>query len=159
MSLQDWVFALHLVAAATLVGGLVMSWIFVVALRTVEEPDLTLNLSRVAMVATGAIVVGLPSVIGLGIWLAILRPQLRPWHGWAIAAIVLWAIAAAAVSRSFVEYAKSTRKARELMASRQFGPSSELRALNRTSTGLLFRAVASAAIVLIVVDMIYKPGA
>jgi hypothetical protein len=32
-------------------------------------------------------------------------------------------------------------------------------ALNRTSTGLLLRALASAAIVLIVIDMIYKPGA
>ena len=38
-------------------------------------------------------------------------------------------------------------------------PSVELTALNRTSTGLLLRALASAAIVLIVIDMIWKPGA
>jgi hypothetical protein len=31
--------------------------------------------------------------------------------------------------------------------------------LNRTSTGILLRAVASAAVVLIVIDMIWKPGA
>jgi hypothetical protein len=31
--------------------------------------------------------------------------------------------------------------------------------LNRTSTGLFLRVLASAAIVLIVVDMIWKPGA
>ena len=111
MNLQDWVFALHLVAAATLVGGLVMSWIVVVALRTVEDPDGTLSLNRVGLVATGAIVIGLPAVISLGIWLALLRPELHPWDGWAIAAILLWAIAAAAVSRSFIENAKSTRKA------------------------------------------------
>jgi hypothetical protein len=159
MNFQDWIFALHLLTAATLVGGLVMSWIIVVALRTVDVPETTLSLARVAMVATGAIVVGLPGTIGLGIWLAILRPQLHPWHGWAIAAIVLWVIATAAVLRSFVEYAKPTEKARELIASGQKGPSAELTALNRTSTGLLLRAIGSAAVVLIVIDMIYKPGA
>jgi hypothetical protein len=37
--------------------------------------------------------------------------------------------------------------------------SDELRILNRASTGLLLRALASASIVLIVVDMVYKPGA
>ena len=105
------------------------------------------------------VAVGLPGTIGLGIWLAILRPQLHPWHGWAIGAIVLWSIATAALLRSVVEYAKPVKKARALLESGQTGPSAELTALNRTSTGLLLRALASAAIVLIVVDMIYKPGA
>ena len=61
--------------------------------------------------------------------------------------------------RSFLEYAKPAQKARELIAAGETGPSRELTALNRTSTGLLLRALASAAVVLIVIDMIYKPGA
>jgi hypothetical protein len=145
--------------AATLVGGLAMSWIVLVALRSADTAEATLSLNRVAMVATGAVAVGLPGTIGLGIWLAILSPELEPWHGWAIAAIVLWSIATAALMRSWVEYAKPVEKARALVESGQTGPSAELAALNRTSTGLLLRAVASAAIVLIVIDMIYKPGA
>jgi hypothetical protein len=44
MSYQDWVFGLHLLTAATLVGGLVMSWIVVVALRSVDVPGVTLSL-------------------------------------------------------------------------------------------------------------------
>jgi hypothetical protein len=159
MSFEDWIFALHLLTAATLVGGFVMSWIVVVALRSVDVPETTLSLSRVAVVGAIAIVAGLLGSISFGIWTAILRPELRPWHGWAIAAIVLWAIAAAAVLRSFVEYAKPIEKARALIASGQTGPSDDLTALNRTSTGLVLRAVASLAIVLIVIDMIYKPGA
>ena len=99
------------------------------------------------------------NVIALGIWLALLRPQLHPWHGWAIAAIVLWAIAAAAIARATLAYAKSTRMARELVESGWQGPSPELTALNRSVTALLFRAVGSVAIVLIVIDMVYKPGA
>jgi hypothetical protein len=159
MSFQDWIFALHLLTAATLVGGLVMSWIVLFAQRSAETADATLSLDRVATVAMGAVAVGLPGTIGLGIWLAILRPQLHPWHGWAIGAIVLWSIATAALLRSRVEYAKPIKKAKVLLESGQTGPSAELTALNRTSTGLLLRALASAAIVLIVVDMIYKPGA
>jgi hypothetical protein len=159
MSFQDWIFSLHLLTAATLVGGLVMSWIVVVALRAADTADATLSLNRVAMVATGAVGVGLPGTIGLGIWLAILRPQLHPWHGWAIGAIVLWSIATAALLRSVVEYGKPVKKARELIASGLTGPNAELTALNRTSTGLMLRGLASAAIVLIVIDMIYKPGA
>ena len=38
MSFEDWVFALHLYSAATLVGSLVMSWIVVVSLLTARTP-------------------------------------------------------------------------------------------------------------------------
>ena len=159
MSFQDWIFSVHLLFAATLVGGFVMSCIVVIALRSVDAAGETLSFNRVAMVGTIAIILGLPGTIALGIWLAILRPQFHPWDGWVIGAIVLWVIATVAVLRSFVEYRKPARKARELIASGVTGPNSELVALNRTSTGLLLRALASAAIVLIVIDMIYKPGA
>ena len=159
MSFEDWIFALHLLSAATLVGSLVMTWIVVVALRTADTPDATLNLNRVAMVGTAAIVVGLVGAIGFGIWLAILHDAFQIWDGWVIAAIVLWSIAAVALLRSFVEYGKPVKNARALLASGQTGPSEELTALNRTSTGLLLRALASAAVVLIVIDMIWKPGA
>lgn len=159
MTFEDWIFSLHLLTAATLVGSLVMSWIVVVALRTVDTPGATLTLNRVARVATGATIVGLVGAISLGIWLAILRISFHVWDGWVIAAIILWSIATTALLRSFREYAKSVRKAKTLNASARTGASAELSALNRTTAGLLLRALASAAVVLIVIDMIWKPGA
>jgi hypothetical protein len=159
MSFQDWIFSIHLLFAATLVGGLVMSWIVFVALRSVDAAGPTLSLHRVAMVAVVAIGLGLLGTIGVGLWVAILRPEFHPWDGWVIAAIVLWAIATAALLRAFVEHRKPSGKARELIAAGVTGPSTELVAYNRATTGLLFRALASAAVVLIVIDMIYKPGA
>jgi hypothetical protein len=159
MTFEDWIFSLHLLSAATLVGSLVMSWILVVALRSADTPGVTLSLHRVAMVGTVATVVGLIGAIGFGIWLAILRDTFQVWDGWVIAAIVLWFVAALALLRSFAEYEKPAKAARALVASGQTGPSTELSALNRTTTGLLLRALASAAIVLIVIDMIWKPGA
>jgi Predicted integral membrane protein (DUF2269) len=159
VSFEDWIFALHLLTAATLVGSLVMSWIVVVALRSADTPAATLSLNRVALVGTATTVVGLVGVLGFGLWLAILRDDFQVWDGWVIAAILLWGLATAALLRSFLEYARTVAKARALAASGQTGASPELTALNRTSTGLALRALASAAIVLIVVDMIWKPGA
>ena len=159
MSFEDWVFALHLLMAATLVGSLVMSWIVVVALLSAHTPGATLSLHRVGMVGTATTVVGLVGVIGFGIWLTILRDAFQVWDGWVIAAIALWLLATIALLRSFVEYRKPVAKAKALAASGQTGPDPELTALNRTATGLLLRALASAAIVLIVIDMIWKPGA
>ena len=159
MSFEAWIFALHLLSAATLVGSLVMSWILVVPLRSTDTPNATLSLNRVAIVGTAAIAFGLVGAIGFGIWLVILREAFQVWDGWVIAAIVLWTIATLALARSFLEYAKPVHRARELVASGQNEPSEELAALNRTSTGLMLRALASTAIVLIVVDMIWKPGA
>ncbi len=159
MSFEDWIFALHLLTAATLVGSLVMSWIVVVALRSADTPAATLSLNRIAVVATATTAVGLFGAIGFGIWLTILRDDFRLWDGWVMAAILLWSVATVALGRSFAEYARPAEKARVLAASGQTGPSPELTALNRTRTGLALRALGSAAIVLIVVDMIWKPGA
>ena len=137
-----------------------MSWIVVVALLLGRDtPATTLSLNRVAMVGTAATVVGLVGAIGFGIWLAILRDAFQVWDGWVIAAILLWAIATVALLRSFVEYAKPAAKAERSSPPARPSPSAELAALNRTSTGLLLRALASAAVVLIVIDMIWKPGA
>lgn len=111
------------------------------------------------MVGTVTTVVGLIGAIAFGIWLAILRDAFHVWDGWVIAAIVLWVIAAAALWRSFVEYAKPVETARALIAAGETAPSAELTASNRASTGLLLRVLASAAIVLIVIDMLWKPGA
>jgi uncharacterized membrane protein len=159
MSFEDWIFALHVLGAATLVGGLVMSWIVVFAFRSVEDARATLSLNRVSMVGTAAVIAGLVLALGFGLWLAILRAAFAPWDGWVIAAIVLWVIATVLLLRSFAEYAKPVEKAKALVAAGESGASAELTALNRTSTGLLLRALASAAIVVIVIDMIYKPGA
>lgn len=159
MSFEDWIFALHLLSAATLVGSLVMSWIVFVPLRSADTPAATLGLNRVAMIGAAATAFGLVGAIAFGIWLTILRDTFQVWDGWVITAVVLWAIATVALLRAFVESTKPAAKARALVASGESDRSAELAALNRTSTGLALRALASAAIVLIVVDMIWKPGA
>ena len=81
MSFEDWIFALHLLGAATLVGSLVMSWIVVVALRSADTPDATLEPQPGGDGRNGATVVGLVGAISFGIWLAILRDDFHA-VGW-----------------------------------------------------------------------------
>jgi hypothetical protein len=54
---------------------------------------------------------------------------------------------------------KGTNKARELREAGQSGPNAELLALNRTSTGLVLQLLWSVVVLLILIDMIWKPGA
>ena len=111
------------------------------------------------LVATGATVIGLLGTISLGIWTAIERIDFHPWDGWVMPAYVLWGIATILLVRSYTEFREVCTEgevAHRFLRNRP--KSAELIALNRTRTGLLLRAVASLAIVLIVIDMIWKPG-
>ena len=51
------------------------------------------------------------------------------------------------------------KKAEELQAAGQTGPSAELLAINRTQRGLVTHTVGSVLTLLILIDMIWKPGA
>jgi len=72
---------------------------------------------------------------------------------------VLWAIAAAVGQRTGNAYMQGMNKAQELQATGQTGPNAELLALNRTQNGVLLHALATVVVVLILIDMIWKPGA
>jgi hypothetical protein len=60
--------------------------------------------------------------------------------------------------RAGAEYGKALTRAQELQRSGQQGAPGELRALNRSSTGLILQVISSIAILLILIDMIWKPG-
>ncbi len=94
-----------------------------------------------------------------GVWLAISLDAYQVWDGWVLVAIVLWAITTETGRRSGLAYQRAGDRAHELVAAGETGPSAELAALNRTSTGLLLHAVSTLAFLLVLIDMIWKPGA
>lgn len=113
------------------------------------------------MVKVGNVAVGVGAVgtIVLGIWLALSYGDYDLWDGWIIAAIVLWVAAAESGRRTGIAYMAGMTKAEELRAAGQTGPSVELLAINRTQTGVVLHAVTTGLVLLILVDMIWKPGA
>ena len=159
MSFDEWVLALHVLSAFAYVGGIVLFWILIVAVRKIDTPGETIRMGPIVKVGNVAVGIGGVGTVVLGIYLAFALDSYAIWDGWIIAAIVLWAIAGAFGQRTGVEYMRGMTKAKELEASGQSGSNSELLALNRTANGVVLHALASASVLLILLDMIFKPGA
>jgi len=111
---------------------------------------------KVGNVAVGA---GALGTLVIGIYLALAVDSYAIWDGWIIAALVLWAVSGALGQRTGAAYMEGMNKAKELDAAGKTGPDQELLALNRTQTGVILHALTSLAVLLILIDMIFKPGA
>jgi hypothetical protein len=157
MSFDDWALALHVLSAFAYVGGLVLFWVLIVAVRKVATPLETIRMEPIVKVGNAAVGIGAVGTIVIGIWLAFRLDSYAIWDGWIIAALVLWAVAGGLGQRTGVAYMQGMNKAKELDAAGETGPNEELRALNRTSTGLLLQSLGSLAVLLILLDMIFKP--
>ena len=159
MSFVDWALAVHVLSAFAYVAGLVLFWVLIVAVRRVDTPEETLRMEPIVKVGNVAVGLGAVGTIVIGIYLAFAVDSYAIWDGWIIAALVLWAVAGALGQRTGVAYMQGMNKAKELDAAGKTGPDQELLALNRTQTGLILQTLGSLAVLLILVDMIFKPGA
>ena len=159
MSLDDWILALHVLSAFAFVAGTIVFWVLIVAVRKTDTPEGTIRMEPVVKVGNAATGIGAGGTIVFGIWLAISLDAYQVWDGWVIAAIVLWAISLATGQRTGVAYMQGMTKAQGLQTSGQTGPNAELLALNRTSNGVLLHFATTVAVLLILIDMIWKPGA
>jgi uncharacterized membrane protein len=159
VSFDDWMLALHVLSAFAYVAGMIVFWVLVVAVRQTDTPEGTIRMEPVVKVGNAAVGIGAGGTILLGIWLAFSVGGYDIWDGWIIAALVLWVVAAELGRRTGAAYTLGMNKAKELQTSGQTGPSTELLALNRTSNGVVLHFLASIVVLLIILDMIWKPGA
>jgi uncharacterized membrane protein len=159
VSFDEWLLALHVLSAFAYVGGIVLFWILIVAVRQIDTPEATIRMEPIVKVGNATVGIGGVGTLVLGIWLAFALDSYAIWDGWIIAAVVLWAVAGAFGQRTGVAYMRGMTKAKELEGAGQSGSSAELLALNRTSNGVVLHALASASVLLILLDMIFKPGA
>lgn len=142
--MYDWLLFLHVLSAFFLVGALAFFWALVLGTRS-GRSELTGSSSlSLARPATIAVTVGIAGTLIFGLWLAIYLDEYHPWDGWIIGSIVLWAIGTGAGERS----------GRALTPAGDAFPSPEAR-----RRGIMFHAVASVAAILVLVMMIWKPGA
>jgi hypothetical protein len=159
VSFDDWMLALHVLSAFAYVAGMILFWVLVVAVRQTDTPEGTIRMEPVVKVGNAAVGIGAGGTILLGIWLAFSVGGYDIWDGWIIAALVLWLIAAELGRRTGAAYMQGMTKAQELQAAGQTGPNAELLALNRTSNGVVLHLLASLVVLLLILDMIWKPGA
>ena len=160
MSLYDWLLFLHVLAAFALVGALVVFWTIGVVARNVDRPSESLRYFRVAMPANILVGIGTVGTLIFGVWLAIERDEYQVWDGWVLGAIILWAISTELGRRGGTVYAEAAKLAARLSGEgRGDEPSVELRTLLQDRRAMVLQALSSLGVLLIAIDMIYKPGA
>ena len=159
MIFDDWLLALHLLSAFALMGALTMFSIGVFALRSAETPGKVLALQPAMRVATVAIGVGVSGTIVFGVWLAISLDAYQVWDLWVILALVGWAAATEIGRRGGNMFGEAVTRAETLAAEGRNDPDAELKALagNRQAANLHW--ISTAITLLVLVDMIWKPGA
>jgi hypothetical protein len=158
VSLDQWILALHVLSAFAYVAAIVLFWVLVVAVRTTDTPDGTLRMGPIVKIGNACVAIGATGTIVLGIWLAFSVGGYDIWDPWIIAALVLWVLAAETGRRSGVEFMAGMTKAQELRTAGHEGPNEELLALNRTQRGIQMHTLSSVIVLLILIDMIWKPG-
>jgi hypothetical protein len=159
VSFDDWLLALHVLSAFSYVAGIVLFWVLIVAVRKVDTPEGTIRMEPAVKVGNAAVGIGAGGTLILGIWLAFAVGSYAIWDGWIVAALVLWVLSIPIGQRTGVEYTRGMTKAKELEAAGQTGSNANLLALNRTTNGVVLHALASVVVLLILLDMIFKPGA
>jgi hypothetical protein len=159
VSFDDWMLALHVLSAFSFVAGVIFFWVLIVAVRRTDTPEGTLRMGPLANVANAAVGIGAGGTIILGVWLAFSVGGYDIWDGWIIAAFVLWVIAGALGQRTGAAYLEGVKKAQELERAGHTGPNAELLTLNRTSSGVILQLLGTVTLLLLLLDMIFKPGA
>ena len=135
-------------------------WVVVVAIRRTDLPEQVRRRRRLLPVANVVVVVGSLGVIIFGVWLAIALDGIEVWNGWVIAAIVLWASPSETGRRTGPEFAPCVERARRSSSPRgRPALTRSSRSWHATQQGLLLHSIATVAVLLILVDMIWKPGA
>jgi hypothetical protein len=155
MSFFDWMLALHLIAAFAVAAALVLYAVLVFWGRRMQTLAETRSLFRLAPVGTVLITSGSLLVLVLGVILAFDGDGLHIYDGWIIAAIVLWA-ALGGVGQQTGMYYSAVEK---LAGSDDPGAEAEVLARLRASRGAMLHLATVGIFLLLLIDMLFKPGA
>jgi len=132
VSRYEWLLFLHVLSAFALVASLTLYTVLIASMWSKDVPGDVVRVFRLQRVGDVLIGVGSIGVLVFGIWLAIDVDGYALWDGWILAAIVLWAIAT-----------ELGRRARDVAVA-NFATLHWLRTL---------------VVVLLLADMVWKPGA
>jgi hypothetical protein len=155
MSLDDWILALHVLSAFALMGAVTIFSIAFVVLRGADRPGRVLAVASAIRLAQPAVIAGTLGTVVFGIWLALSLDAYSIWDPWVLLAIVGWGVAAETGTPIVAAFAR----AEQLLAERKDGPDAELAALAGSRQASALHWTSTAVALLILADMIWKPGA
>jgi hypothetical protein len=139
VDLYDWLLFLHVLSAALAVAALTALWALVLSSRgaaPMVPPASAMRFGRTAGIVVG---IGMMGAIIFGVWLAIKVDGYELWDAWILASIIIWAIsgwAGGQAGKAFAGDAVGGRRA-----------------------GIRYQAINSVGLFIILILMIWKPGA
>jgi hypothetical protein len=154
VSFTDWMLALHLIAAFAVGSSLVLYSVLVYSGRRMTTLEQTRTLFRVAPVGGVLIAGGVVLVLLFGIILAVDSDTFDIWDPWIIVGILLLIAFGGVGQRSGAYYTDVQKRAEAPDADE-----AEVLGLLRAPTGAMWHLATVVLFVLIVLDMIFKPGA
>ena len=139
MTAYDWLLFFHVAAAFAMAAAMIAFWAIVIATRDGDHPAArTLSRPAAILVGTGSLL-----TLVLGISLAVDSDDYELWDAWIIASLLLWAIGVGAGQRSGALFARVGATGDVALKQRAF----------------LLHVTATVALLLVLVLMIFKPGA
>jgi len=138
-------------------SGIAMAGIFNVTAMRRERPSEIALLYRLTQIAAGLITTGLLITLAIGLWL-VSDADYGYGETWVVLALILWFVAGA-LGGVGGEREKATRQLAERLATEGDAPSAELRARLRDPVSLALSWGAGIVVIVILVLMIWKPGA
>jgi hypothetical protein len=139
VDLYDWLLFLHVLSAFLLAGALTALWALVLSTRPaapILSPPSAMRFGRTAGILVG---VGMMGAIIFGVWLAIDVDGYELWDAWILASLVIWLVSG--------------------WAGGEAGKAFERDPIGGRRAGIRFQAVNSVGALVILVLMIWKPGA
>ena len=141
MSLYDFLLLVHVLGAFALVAAFVAFWtVYVVTGRDAAAGQLAPTLVRPASVL---VVVGSLTTLIFGVWLAIYLDGYELWDGWILASLALWLVGVGTGER----------------AGRVFAAPDGFVDRDLRRRGLTLQVASTIAIGVVLMLMIFKPGA
>jgi uncharacterized membrane protein len=157
VSRYDWLLVLHVTGAFMVVSGTVMAGIFNVVATRRERPSEVALLFRLTQIAAAVISTGLLLTLAIGLWL-VHDADYGYGQTWVVLALILWVVVGALGGRGGGRE-KATRQLAERLATEGDAPSDELRARLRDPVTLALSWGSGVLVIVILVLMIWKPGA
>ena len=157
VSRYDWLLALHVTGAFMVLSGVAMAGIFNVTAMRRDRPSEVALLFRLTQIAAGLITTGLLVTLAIGLWL-VSDADYGYGETWVVLALILWFVAGA-LGGIGGGREKATRHLAERLAAEGDAPSDELRARLRDPVSLALSWGSGLIVVVILVLMIWRPGA
>ncbi len=156
MTTAQWLLTFHITGAFFLVGGSVAAGVLNVLSQRAERPSETALFLRLIRTVLPVIAIGSFATLIFGLWL-VHELHFEFWSFWIVAAIVLWLLSGA-LGGAGGKHQERARKVAERLAAAGDTGDDELRAILRDPRGNAMSWLAGLATLLLLVDMIWKPG-